>query len=235
MKSVLPSVLLVATLAAVATGNAYAETVTEEFEIEGMVSPASPKALTAALEEKLDVKVAGYNFYNTDRGWPIIQVQFESGKTTRDQIAQVIAATSDPTGRKYKVHTGPPRIAADLLEEETKAAATLGAGGPQVSTLKNPIPASDESTQRGKKLYVQYCAKCHGLSGNGQGPSAHGIQTFPRELWVWHNADPASDSYLFSFITNGRTDMPPWGVILSENKRWDLVNYIKTIAPPNKQ
>ena len=33
-------------------------------------------------------------------------------------------------------------------------------------------------------------------------------------------------------ITNGRTDMPPWGVILSENERWDLVNYIKTFAPP---
>jgi mono/diheme cytochrome c family protein len=235
MKSVLPSVLLVATLAAVTTGNAYAEPVIEEFEIEGMVSPASPKALTAALEEKLDVKVAGYNFYNTDRGWPIIQVQFESGKTTRAQIEQVIAATSDPTGRKYKIHAGPPRIAADLLEEEIKAAATLGPGGPQVGTLKNPIPTSAESTQRGKGLYVQYCAKCHGLSGNGQGPSAHGIQTFPRELWVWHNADPTSDSYLFWFITNGRTDMPPWGVILSENERWDLINYIKTIEPPKKQ
>ena len=235
MKNVFPSVLLVATLAAVATVNAYAETVTEEFEIEGMVSPASPKALTAALEEKLDVKVAGFNINDTDSGWPIIEVQFESGKTTRDQIAQVIAATSDPTGRKYKVHTGPPRIAADLLEEETKAAAALGPSAPQVATLKNPVSASSESTQRGKKLYVQYCAICHGLSGNGQGPSAHSIQTFPRELWVWHNADPASDSYLFWFITNGRTDMPPWGVILSENNRWDLVNYIKTIAPPKKQ
>ena len=168
MKSVLPSVLLVATLAAVATGNAYAETVTEEFEIEGMVSPASPKALTAALEEKLDVKVAGYNFYNTDRGWPIIQVQFESGKTTRAKIEQVIAATSDPTGRKYKVHTGPPRIAADLLEEETKAAAALGPSAPQVATLKNPVAASPESTQRGEELYVKYCAKCHGRSGNGR-------------------------------------------------------------------
>ena len=79
---------------------------------------------------------------------------------------------------------------------------------------------------------MQYCAKCHGLTGNGAGPSAHGFSTNPRQLWAWHNADASADPYLFWFITNGRTDMPPWGVILSENERWDLVNYIKTLAPP---
>jgi len=28
--------------------------------------------------------------------------------------------------------------------------------------------------------------------------------------------------------------MPPWGLILSENNRWDLINYIKTIKNPGE-
>jgi len=26
--------------------------------------------------------------------------------------------------------------------------------------------------------------------------------------------------------------MPPWGLVLSEEERWDLINYIKTIKKP---
>jgi mono/diheme cytochrome c family protein len=33
-------------------------------------------------------------------------------------------------------------------------------------------------------------------------------------------------------ITEGRSDMPPWGVILLENQRWDVINYIKTLTKP---
>lgn len=132
----------------------------------------------------------------------------------------------------YKVHKPEKQIHLALLEEETKADAKLGAEPPEIPQVSNPIPRSPESHARGAKLYVQYCAKCHGMTGNGAGPSAHGISTNPRQLWAWHNADSAADPYLFWFITNGRTDMPPWGVILSENERWDLVNYIKSIEPP---
>ncbi len=59
---------------------------------------------------------------------------------------------------------------------------------------------------------------------------AHGITTFPRQLWVWNNSDSSADGYLFWFITNGRNEMPPWGLILSENDRWDVINYIKTLT-----
>jgi len=53
-------------------------------------------------------------------------------------------------------------------------------------------------------------------------------------LWAWNNTGPETDGYLFWFITNGRSDMPPWGLILSENNRWDLINYIKTIKNPSE-
>jgi mono/diheme cytochrome c family protein len=225
--------LAVALFAALAvTTVAYAAKVVEEIEIEGMVSPASPKALSAALEEELAVKVLGYDFYGTANGWPIIKIEYDSGAVSRDQIEKVINATEDPTGTPYKVHRAGKQIHLALLEEETRADSVFAAGAPDIPKIINPIPASAESHARGGKLYVQYCSKCHGLTGNGAGPSAHGFSTNPRQLWAWHKADKSADPYLFWFITNGRTDMPPWGVILSENERWDLVNYVKTIAPP---
>jgi mono/diheme cytochrome c family protein len=220
-------------MALAATTYAYAAKMVEEIEIEGMVSPASPKALTEALEKKLAVKVLDYNFYSTATGWPTVKVEYDSGAVSRDQIEKVINSTEDPTGTTYKVHK-PLDIHLALLEEETKAEGVLGPGSPEIPKVSNPVAASAESTGRGQELYVKYCSKCHGMTGNGAGPSAHGFSTNPRQLWAWHKADKSADPYLFWFITNGRGDMPPWGVILSDNQRWDLVNYVKTLAPPKQ-
>ena len=79
---------------------------------------------------------------------------------------------------------------------------------------------------------MAYCTTCHGRNGSGTGPAAHGITTAPPPLWRWHDTDSSADGYLYWFITNGRNEMPPWGVVLSENERWDLINYIKTIEEP---
>lgn len=213
---------------------AYAAKVVEEIEIEGMISPASPKALSAALEEQLAVKVLGYDFYGTYNGWPVVKVEYDSSAVSKDQIEKVINATKDPTGTSYKVHRDTKQLHLALLEEETKADSMFAGDTPDIPKVSNPIPASAESNARGEKLYVKNCSKCHGLTGNGAGPSAHGFSTNPRQLWTWHKADKSADAYLFWFITNGRTDMPPWGVVLSENERWDLVNYVKTMAPPKQ-
>ena len=214
-----------------AGGFSHAAAVTEEFQVEGLVSPASPKALTAALEEQLAVKVVGYRLRDTESGWPVVQVEFEEGALTRAEIAAVIDDTEDPTGRKFKVHAGPPVLTVALLPEETAADEVLGDPASEAPALGNPVEATSESLARGKDLYGRNCAKCHGANGNGTGPSTHGINADPRKLRVWGSAGDAADGYLFSIISNGRTDMPPWGLVLSENERWDLVNYVKSLDP----
>ena len=203
----------------------------EEFQVEGLVSPASPKALTAALEERLAVKVVGYRMRDTESGWPVLRVEFEEGALTRAEIAAVIDDTEDPTGRKFRVHAGPPLLTVALLAEETAADGMLGDPASEAPALANPVEATSESLARGEELYDRNCAKCHGADGNGTGPSTHGINADPRKLWVWSSAGDAADGYLFSIISNGRTDMPPWGLVLAESARWDLVNYVKSLAP----
>ena len=100
--------------------------------------------------------------------------------------------------------------------------------------VKNPTVDFDSSIKRGKDMFAKNCAKCHGLSGNGYGVVAHGFTTWPKQLWVWYKADSSADSYLFWILENGKSDMPPWGLILSEDERWDLINYIKTIKKPEE-
>ena len=148
------------------------------------------------------------------------------------ESAAVIEDTEDPTGRKFRVHTGPPVLSVALLAEETTADGVLGDPASKAPALTNPVEADGESLARGEELYVGKCARCHGADGNGTGPSTHGINADPRKLWVWGSAGDAADGYLFSIISNGRTDMPPWGLVLSETERWDLVNYVKTLKAP---
>ena len=209
-------------------------TIEEEFKIEGLISPASPKALKSALEKKLEVKVIDLNLKNTKTGWPVLTVQFDSGAVSREKIENVIGEIEDPAGHKYKVHHGPLLANAPILDEEQEAIAILGDTAEVFPNMKNPITDKAASASRGEILFVNNCAKCHGLSGNGYGTVAHGFTTWPRQLWAWNNTGPETDGYLFWFITNGRSDMPPWGLILSENNRWDLINYIKTIKNPGE-
>ena len=86
-----------------AGGIAQAAAVTEEFQVEGLISPASPKALTAALEEKLALRVVGYRLRDTASGWPVVQVEFEEGALRPGTISPaVIDETEDPTGRMFR-------------------------------------------------------------------------------------------------------------------------------------
>ena len=225
------STAVAALLFSLATAAGAAPT-TQSFEIEGLISPASPKALTAALEDRLDVEVVDLNLKNTASGWPVLSVRFDSAQLSGEDIEKAIAAIEDPAGHKYRVHQGAPMHNAAYTEEEQKALAMFGPSAPDVPPATNPVEASAESIARGKTLFEDYCATCHGLDGGGHGPAAHGITTFPRQLWVWNNAPSSADGYLFWFITNGRNEMPPWGVILSENERWDAINYIKTLEKP---
>jgi mono/diheme cytochrome c family protein len=95
---------------------------------------------------------------------------------------------------------------------------------------KNPIASDDKSIAAGKAVYVAQCLKCHGDSGRGDGPSAKDLKPRPKDL-----ADPAvssqSDGALFWKITTGRAPMPTFETLVSEEDRWNTVNYLRALAP----
>ena len=208
-----------------------AGTVEEVIKIEGLISPASPKALISGLEKELKIKIVKLELTDTSSGWPELAIQFDPNSVSIDMIEKTITSIEDPAGHNYKVHKGPLQSNAALTEEEMKSIAKLGPVAEAFPQLTNPMSGDAESAARGQKLFLKNCANCHGESGNGYGPVSHGFTTWPRQLWAWNISGPETDGYLFWFITNGRSDMPPWGIILSENERWDLVSYIKKLKP----
>lgn len=102
-----------------------------------------------------------------------------------------------------------------------------------VVSVANPIPPNSESIARGQELYLTNCAACHGITGNGDGPV--GLTLNPRPADLRQHAIPGvhADSQLFEWITNGfpGSRMPAFRSILSDTDRWNLVNFIRTLAP----
>ena len=92
---------------------------------------------------------------------------------------------------------------------------------------KNPVAASQSSIGAGQKLYTQHCASCHGPSGDGDGRAAAELHIDPAKL---SDSRSQSDGALFWKITNGKKPMPGYSAKLSETDRWNLINYIRTLA-----
>ena len=97
----------------------------------------------------------------------------------------------------------------------------------------NPIPPNSESITAGGSLYAVNCVPCHGVSGTGDGPI--GLTMNPRPANLKQHAMPGAhpDAQLYEWITNGfpGTRMPAFKSTLSDTDRWNLVNFIRTLAP----
>jgi putative copper export protein/mono/diheme cytochrome c family protein len=101
------------------------------------------------------------------------------------------------------------------------------------TTFKRPAIAYEAfSVAAGKRLYADNgCPVCHGPSGYGDGPSANQLRPKPADLTAPHaNSHTAGD--LFWWISYGmpKSAMPGFGEKLSEEDRWDLINFLRALS-----
>ena len=97
---------------------------------------------------------------------------------------------------------------------------------------KNPIPTSDASVAAGLAIYGGQCVSCHGPTGKGDGPKAADLTVKPRNL-----RDPKiqaqSDGSIFWKLSTGKAPMPNFEKVpISEDDRWNVINYVRTFGPP---
>lgn len=90
--------------------------------------------------------------------------------------------------------------------------------------------ASPEARQRGRALFRDYCALCHGEGADGRGVRQNlssRAADFTDPAWRRR----ASPRRLFWVIQEGvqGTAMPAWKV-LDEGQTWDLVAYLQSVA-----
>lgn len=148
----------------------------------------------------------------------------------------------------WKYHLDPDEIAAvvsyikrfsDVFGEEMYEEDIL---------LRSPERPSDyaatsESAAAGRLHYVtNKCAECHGERGRGDGPAAgthedswgHRIMPTNLRSGVFRGGVREQDVYRALTTGLGGTPMPAYGEILSEQERWELVDYLLSLRSSKK-
>jgi mono/diheme cytochrome c family protein len=93
---------------------------------------------------------------------------------------------------------------------------------------KNPVAPDAQSLARGRKLFDIHCTPCHGPGGKGDGPVTPRFIPAPDLTSPPVQAKP--DGHFSYYIGYGGAIMPAYGEALSVTDRWDIVNYVRTLA-----
>ena len=110
-----------------------------------------------------------------------------------------------------------------------------GVPSPYTAT-SNPLPRTQATLDRGKRVYRQNCASCHGDSGHGDGPAAATLTPPPADL-AWLAAMPMSqwDAYMNWTVSEGGapfgTAMPAFKDALSRDEIWSVIAYVQNELP----
>ncbi len=116
-----------------------------------------------------------------------------------------------------------PRLAAPVDAVPVQGPATI-AGQP----ASEPLPATEDSIQRGAVLFSIDCALCHGRTAQGNGSLSAFFSPPPADL-TGDTVKAMSDNDIFQVITDGRGLMPSLAENLSVNERWDVINYVRSL------
>jgi len=106
--------------------------------------------------------------------------------------------------------------------------------GNDLENLNRKTPSS--LVNKGKDLFVQFCAHCHGLSGDGDGFNAEFLDKEPAELSHKKFQAKKTNHQIFRTIQKGGMGvrkshlMPVFGNTLSEAEIWSLVAYIRSFG-----
>ncbi len=169
--------------------------------------------------------------------------------TAADRIRPTRAATNALFGLEIALLGGLVILTAAPFRHGAKRAARLAATGGAVALAAgaslggitlifdrstnanvNPVLPTQESVASGRASYILVCAQCHGDSGQGDGPAGVNLPKRPADLIVHVPLHP--DDVLFKFIRDGipAAQMPAQKDVLTDEQKWDLVNFLRALA-----
>lgn len=100
---------------------------------------------------------------------------------------------------------------------------------------KNPVGPSDDSIAKGKELYLNKdkgnCIFCHGETGSGNEANFPKLRRRPADISSKERMSQLTDGEVFWKISKGINQIMPAGEKrMTEEERWNVVNYIRTLA-----
>lgn len=112
-----------------------------------------------------------------------------------------------------------------------------GKSGKAVKPAPERPVADSVAVAAGAKTYAGVCATCHGPGGKGDGPGAAALNPKPRNFTDPKAFKTKSDEEMFAVIQKGggaaklSAAMPAWGSVLKRDQIWQVIAYIRTLAP----
>lgn len=150
----------------------------------------------------------------------------------RRDAAYIAAMVSDPQHTKPGAMMPRTRMPAS---ERALIVRYLGGDTTKIVTAPATTTTAGASTD-GQSLYVQWCAGCHGATGNGDGPNAGRLPVAPAKHSDAAAMRARSDDALFDTIEAGGAimnrhhRMPAFGGSLNTGQIRALVGYIRTLC-----
>jgi mono/diheme cytochrome c family protein len=95
---------------------------------------------------------------------------------------------------------------------------------------KNPIQSSPAALAAARAIYFDKCVQCHGETGKGDGPDAAMYYPSPASLIDAKHMSGVTDGELFYEISQGRKPMPSFKKRLTEEQRWQLVLFVRSLS-----
>lgn len=95
-----------------------------------------------------------------------------------------------------------------------------------------PFAPEPPSAARGKALFDENCATCHGMGGKGDGVESQRLGLTPANFADVEFMRLETPLDFFNMISLGRrkSGMPEWADALSVQHRWDAVSYVWSLA-----
>ena len=134
----------------------------------------------------------------------------------------------------FIIHTG--EFLADATDGQLRAVVGfLAVQGVNDFTYYEPWTSpefANASVDRGKVLYKEYCAQCHGFTGKGDGPASSGLEPKPA-IHANIPFDKLPMDYLYNVINHGGVavgkspNMPYWGLTIGQQGVADVIAYLQ--------
>jgi len=127
---------------------------------------------------------------------------------------------------------------------------SLGSWGATRETTINQVPIKRTSWASGQQMYHEYCAVCHGVRADGQGPAASACKVQPADLRTLAKRNQGKFPYnhfyavsqfgtLRPIPAHGSADMPVWLPLfysldknhkaISEQRMHNIASYVASL------
>jgi mono/diheme cytochrome c family protein len=119
----------------------------------------------------------------------------------------------------------PPGTLSASAPVEPAAASGRNPDGTLVARIA--VPVTPELVELGRKRYDVFCAVCHGVLGDGQGPVSRNMSIRPPPSLLPLGQRP--DGHFFAAMTEGYGYMPSYRPWLGVEERWAVVAYVRAL------